>query len=410
MAIWVATGLVLATIGVVLVAGRAAKAAIAIVLLSLFFAYVVAPFARQLRRIAVRRRRRLSPVAALVLVYFVLGAGLLGARLAIGGRLLAEVDRFTAAVPTHVDEALRLTGSLARWQEWFGWSRVSTTTLGAFALGLSDWVRVHVADAIRDALDYRWAIPWLGVVPALSFVFLTQFPSFRRSALRILPRGHLRWRGSEFFEQVNTVLAGYLRAQILSSLIVGLLLMIGFVVLKVPYPVLLGLAAGVLELVPVIGPAAGALLVVGLVRGGRLVAVLVLLATIRIVQDAVIYPRLMGRRVHLPPLAVLGAVWLGATLGGILGVLVAVPLVGVGAVASRQWRDYREIERLVREHAYRDRADRRTAGAGRPPASATARVDSAAPPAPGTTAAKSERRIANESGASPLDPTDGESL
>jgi predicted PurR-regulated permease PerM len=48
---------------------------------------------------------------------------------------------------------------------------------------------------------------------------------------------------------------------------------------------------------------------------------------------------------------VLLAVWAGASVGGILGVLVAVPVVAVAAVAVRQWRDYRAIEGLVRDHA-----------------------------------------------------------
>jgi predicted PurR-regulated permease PerM len=133
-------------------------------------------------------------------------------------------------------------------------------------------------------------------------------------------------------------------------MIVGVIAAAGLAVIKVPYALLIGLAAGVLELIPVIGPIAAGLLAAGLVRGGQLVAVVVFLVAVRVFQDTMIYPRLMGRRVHLPALAVLLAVWIGATMGGILGVLVAVPVVSVGAVAVRQWRDYRQIERLVRDH------------------------------------------------------------
>jgi predicted PurR-regulated permease PerM len=163
----------------------------------------------------------------------------------------------------------------------------------------------------------------------------------------VLPRGHLRWRGHEFLEQVNTVLSGYVRAQILSALFVGAVAAAGLAVLQVPYALLLGVAAGALEFVPLVGPASAALLAASLVRGGRLIAVLALLVSLRILQDFVVYPRLMRRRVHLPAVAVIVAVLFGALGGGILGVLVAVPLVAVGAMAVRQWRDYRDIEKLV---------------------------------------------------------------
>jgi predicted PurR-regulated permease PerM len=334
----------------VVLAGRAVRAAMLVGLLSLFLAYLVAPVSRHLRRVAHRRGRILSPASALALVYGAVGAGLLLVRLSIGERLLAQVHRFTDSVPGHVDEALRRTSSLARWQEWFGLSGVSTTTLGGLALSLSDWVRLHVADILLDALDYRWVLPWLGLVPVLSFLLLTNFGMFRRSTLRVLPAGHLRWRGSEFLAQVNSVLAGYTRAQVLSSLIVGTIMSVGLAILKVPYALLVGVAAGFLEFLPLVGPVAAALLAAGLVRGGRLVAVIVFIALVRIVQDTVIYPRLMGRRMHLPAPAVLLAIWLGAALGGILGVLLALPIVGVGAVAVRQWRDYRAVEALVRAH------------------------------------------------------------
>jgi predicted PurR-regulated permease PerM len=347
-----AAGLAVGAALLVTLAGRTVKAALAIALLSLFFAYLVAPAARHLRRAAHRRRRPMSPGAALVAVYALLAGAFLLARLLIGDRLTMQVVRFSASVPSHVDEALRRTSSLARWQEWFGLTGDATTTLGGIALWLSDWVRLHVAEILADALDYRWVLPWLALVPVLSFLLLVEFGAFRRSTLRILPPGHLRWRGSEFLAQVNSVLAGYMRAQVLSSLIVGFVMATGLALLQVPYALLVGTAAGVAEFVPLVGPVAAALLAAGLVRGARLVVVLVFFVVVRVVQDTVVYPRLMGRRMHLPAPAVLLAVWLGATLGGILGVLAALPAVGVAAVAVRQWRDYRAVERLVRAHEH----------------------------------------------------------
>jgi predicted PurR-regulated permease PerM len=108
-----------------------------------------------------------------------------------------------------------------------------------------------------------------------------------------------------------------------------------------------------LEFFPIIGPLATALIAASLVSGIRLILLLVFLVALRIVQDYVIYPRLIGRRMHLSALAVILAVIVGAQLGGLVGVFCAVPTVGVLSVAWRQYREYREVERLVRQHGTR---------------------------------------------------------
>ena len=170
------------------------------------------------------------------------------------------------------------------------------------------------------------------------------------------------------------MLAGYTRAAVLSGLFVGITCAIGFSVLGVPSALLVALAAGMLEFFPLIGPIATALLLASLVHGRTLVAALVFLVLLRIVEDTTVYPRLIGRRMHLPAVAVLLTAWAGAWLGGIVGVLAAIPFVGVVAVAYRHWRDYRVIERIVREHE-------RDVAAGPPTPSVAPEPENAAPEA-----------------------------
>ena len=73
--------------------------------------------------------------------------------------------------------------------------------------------RSTLADCIA-ASRYAW---WLVVAPILAFPLLTGAPAFQRSALRVLPRGHLQWRAEEYLHDVNSALAGYVRAQIAAA-------------------------------------------------------------------------------------------------------------------------------------------------------------------------------------------------
>jgi predicted PurR-regulated permease PerM len=75
----------------------------------------------------------------------------------------------------------------------------------------------------------------------LSFFLLKDVDTFRRSALQMQPRGRWRWRGDEFFQDINSTLASYIRAQLMACLFVGLVCTIAFTVLGVPNPLALEL-------------------------------------------------------------------------------------------------------------------------------------------------------------------------
>ena len=194
----------------------------------------------------------------------------------------------------------------------------------------------------------RRLVPWLSLVPVVAFLLLTRWTRFRQSTTRVLPTPHLQWRGNEFLRNVNSLLAAYTRAQAMAGVIVAVLCWIGFAALGLPYPGTLALAAGVLEMVPLAGPLVMAVVATA-VAPGRVLPVLGFLATLRIVQDYAIYPRLISRTMKLHPFAVVVALWAGAAFGGLVGVCLAIPLVGTLQVTLRHWREYREIERLVEE-------------------------------------------------------------
>jgi predicted PurR-regulated permease PerM len=99
----------------------------------------------------------------------------------------------------------------------------------------------------------------------------------------------------------------------------------------VPYGILLGVMAGMLEFIPMIGPlAAGVImLVVGGASSGHWIALLIFLVLFRMFQDYVVSPHLMGHGVELHPLLVLFGVFAGAELAGIAGTFLSVPVLAL---------------------------------------------------------------------------------
>ena len=79
---------------------------------------------------------------------------------------------------------------------------------------------------------------------------------------------------------------------------------------------------------------------------GQVLAVVAFLIVLRAVQDYVVYPRLVGRGVHLHPLAIILAILCGAELAGLTGVFLAIPAVAILTVTYRHYREHRAAEAL----------------------------------------------------------------
>ena len=323
------------------------QGAAVLLLLSVFLAYLLAPALPPIRRrVRIGRRRRpISDAAAIFLIYvavFVPGAALWrqsapAVKHWIAVTAPATVDRlFAGGGVAELDAAFAPLSPALR--------ETLTRTGTRVAAAIEHSTRATLAELITAA---KYA-GWLAVTPVVAFLLLTGAPAFQRSALRVLPRGHLQWRFEEYLRDVNSALAGYVRAQVAAGVIVGAICVAGFLLLGTPSAIALGVVAGILELVPAIGPLT--VLLIASAQGERVAAVVVFLAALRIVQDYVVYPRLIRSGMHLSTLAVIMTVWTGAVLAGAAGVVIAIPVAGFLSVSLRHWREYREIERLVGGH------------------------------------------------------------
>jgi predicted PurR-regulated permease PerM len=312
---------------------------------AMFFAYVVAPlvrFAEHPIRMA-GRSRRLSRGLAVGLVYVVI-LGSVGAGAAI---LLPTVTEQLGDV---VSQAPGYAESFRVWEQ--GWSRYYARArlpvevregINRSALQVGDALLEYARGSLMAIVGIASYVPWLILVPILAFFFLKDANGFRRSAVLALPQ-RIRRRGYELFEELNSTLAAYIRAQLLACLLIGTVCGVGFTALGVPYPVLLGVLAGVLEFVPLIGPFLAA--VVAAVLAALHAPLLALwvcgfLGIVRIVEDYVVYPRLIRHGIHLHPMAVIVAVLAGLELGGVAGIFVAIPVVAIVSVTYRHWLDWR---------------------------------------------------------------------
>ncbi len=142
------------------------------------------------------------------------------------------------------------------------------------------------------------------------------------------------------------VIGGYIRGQLLLSTLVGVLVGAGMALFQVPYAVLLGVMAFVLEFVPILGTiTSGVICVLLALTKGWLIALLVLayFVGVHILEGDVLGPRIVGKAVGVHPAVSLIALIAGGELFGIWGAIFASPIAGlVQAILTAFWKQWRK--------------------------------------------------------------------
>jgi predicted PurR-regulated permease PerM len=200
-----------------------------------------------------------------------------------------------------------------------------------------------VVSGVFDSLTY---LLWVVLVPIFSFFMLKDADRFTKGAAALMPSERLQKRVYWMLLDVSRTLAAYIRAQITACLVMFILMTAGLWILGVPYAVVLGVVAGILEFVPMVGPLVAALITFGLTltTSTKLaLAVAVFLAVLRLVQDYVIYPKIVGHGIKMHPLVVVLAILCGEKLGGLVGIFLAIPLVGSIIVFYNHYLAYRTL-------------------------------------------------------------------
>jgi len=183
----------------------------------------------------------------------------------------------------------------------------------------------------------------------MSTLFLTQSEPMGRAFLGAIPR---RRRASVRVIATDSAgaVSGYMVGNLLVSLIAGTAAFVCLMALGVPSPVVLALWVAFADLIPLIGATIGAIasvLAAYLHSPGAGIIALIFFVIYQQVENGVIYPWLMARKVQVNPLLVLLSVLLAVELFGIVGALLAVPVSGALQVIVKAIRQERPLEQLV---------------------------------------------------------------
>lgn len=335
---WTARGAGLALgVGLVaLLAGLAASSlnVIALAFISVLLAAALEPFVGW-----IRTHTPIPRAATILLVY--------------AGFFLLVVVFAVLVLPAAMSQAedviARLPGFLDEIEAWAAGLRPEAVE--RTVLSLVDAARRAIAPApppgpdevVEAGLTLAEVLASFGTILTLVFFWLVGHARLQRYVLAFVPL-HRRAGWRDAWNEIEGRLGMWFRGQLILMIVVGVMCGSAYFVLGVPSALLLGLIAGIFEAVPMVGPILGAIpavLAAATVSPELALLVVGVTAIVQVIENNVLVPVVMRNTIGLSPLIVTLSLMFGATLGGMMGALVAVPVVAaleviVGRLQARE--------------------------------------------------------------------------
>jgi len=216
--------------------------------------------------------------------------------------------------------------------------------LGKFSNQIMATVEQGASGVLKSGLAIFNLLTLILISPVVAFYLLRDWDLLVAKIDSWLPPANATIVRS-IFKKIDSVLAGFVRGQLLVSTTMGVMYGVGWSLVGLNFGVVLGVLAGIMSFVPFVGALFAAIVAVAMAIGqwgfdlSQIGMVALVFVIVQIVESAFLTPRLVGERVGLHPVWVLFAVFAGGEVMGFVGVLIAVPAAAAIAVLVRFWID-----------------------------------------------------------------------
>ena len=295
---------------------------------AIFFAYLVYPIVKWLNR-------KLPLIVAILVVYAVI-AGLI-----VFG-LIYLIPAITGEVTTLVHDWPTIQAKIVAWVQSPSnplFAHAPAAVRNAVAQtprSIVVWLQSHGTAAIGNAVTVLiGTVAFIGAciaIPVLGAYLLYDSETIKRFFMGFIPAKR-RDATLTLLGELERVIGGFIRGQLLVGLSVGILIAIGLTLIGEPYAILIGAIAGALDLIPYIGPVIAAIpaFTIAFIAGGFPLALKVAIVFVLANQAEghIISPNIVSRTIQLSPSAVVLAILVGGDLYGVIGMFIAVPVAGI---------------------------------------------------------------------------------
>lgn len=195
---------------------------------------------------------------------------------------------------------------------------------------IEEWFITFVQDFTETIINSLFYIALIFIAPIISYYLLKDMDLITKNFIQLAP-GKLQKIFIELGKDISKIFVGFLRGQIWVSIIVFILISIGLFFLDIKFSLLLGIFAGVTNMIPYFGPFIGsvpAVFVALLNSPLKALLVIILFVVIQQIESSVIAPKIMSENVGLHPITIILSLLAGAELIGVWGLIFAIPIAG----------------------------------------------------------------------------------
>jgi predicted PurR-regulated permease PerM len=178
------------------------------------------------------------------------------------------------------------------------------------------------------------------IIPFIAYFILAEGDIGIKKFVENIPNKYFEM-SLNIMDKLQRDLVSYLRGLLLECSIVGVLSMIGFTIIGIPYAIAIGVFTGIANLVPYLGPIAGigVALIASLIKTGDFSSLgwlILLWAVIRFIDDLALQPLCLGKSLHMHPVAVVLTLIIGHQLMGIAGMVISIPIATILRVSATE--------------------------------------------------------------------------
>ena len=285
----------------------------------------------------------------LIFIVFVVGALVVtGVLFLVIPPIVAEFGVFIEALPDLIRQARStLEGWNARISENVPeeMRAFAQNAMDSFGAMMVDGARTFAARTLGVVSRTLTVILGLAAAPLFIFYALKDREKLADGIISLFPpnpRPHAR----NILFILNGVFSSYVRAQLLLGVVVGVMVFVCLSILRVPFAPILGLVAGIFELVPIIGPWLGAIpgiIVVLATAPDKLVWVALVYLGVQLLENSLLVPRIQSRALNVHPIMIMVALIVGSEVAGLWGVILGPPLTAASKEVFmyflREWRE-----------------------------------------------------------------------
>jgi predicted PurR-regulated permease PerM len=178
------------------------------------------------------------------------------------------------------------------------------------------------------------------IIPFITYFILAEGDIGLKKFVEKIPNKYFEM-SLNIMDKLQRELVSYLRGLLLECTIVGGLSVIGFMIIGVPYAILIGVLTGIANLVPYLGFIAGAslALIASLTQTGdfrMLIPIVILTAVVRLIDDLILQPLCLGKSLDMHPVAVVLTLIIGHQLMGVAGMVISIPVATILRVSAKE--------------------------------------------------------------------------